>query len=140
MAGKYRIFLCWGFLGEISYWSTRWYTPMWCWLVLVWYYFICSVYLSVEFFTEGGNLHTQAKVVDFSFATEKSLKWIEMLWCDANFHKYKILQCIFHLNHLVNSDLNELVMNIAAQFIIFPMFTIEWNIWLNYFSSILISH
>ena len=31
--------------------------------------------------------------------------WIEVLWCDANFHKCGNLQCIFHLNHLVNLNL-----------------------------------
>ena len=40
-----------------------------------------------------------------AFANEKSLNCIEMLWCNANFHKRRILQCIFHLNHLVNSNL-----------------------------------
>ena len=37
----------------------------------------------------------------FSCANEKSLHWIEMLWCYVIVHKYRI----FHLNHLVNSNL-----------------------------------
>ena len=64
----------------------------------------------LEFFTEGRNLHAckysvYAKVVDFSFSNEKSLKWIEMSRCDAHFHKCKILQCIFYSNDLESSNL-----------------------------------
>ena len=46
---------------------------------------------------EFACMQLYAKIIDFSFANENSLNWITMIWCNANF------QCIFHLNHLVNS-------------------------------------
>ena len=44
-------------------------------------------------------------LVYFSFANEKLLNWIEMLWYVENFYKCGILQCNFHLNNLVHWDL-----------------------------------
>ena len=61
------------------------------------------------------------------------------VWCDTNFYKCRILFCIFHLNHLVYSYLIR-TYEFAAQFIIFLNFIILWNILLNNFLAILISH
>ena len=36
---------------------------------------------------------------------DKTLIWIEILWCEANFYKCRIFQCVFHLNHLANWNL-----------------------------------
>ena len=55
--------------------------------------------------TEFACTEILAKIVDFSIAHEKSFNWIWMLWWDVNFHKCRILQCIFHLNYILNSNL-----------------------------------
>ena len=44
----------------------------------------------------------RGKIVNFSFANEKSLNWIKMLWCDAIFNKFMYNFAVhFYLNHLV---------------------------------------
>ena len=89
----------------------------------------------LNIFTEVRNLHAckywlkYFELSDFfPFANEKSLNSSVMMLCE--FSQMWNFQCIFHLNHLVNSNL--------IQFIIFLIFSTLLNIWLNYFSSILI--
>ena len=60
-----------------------------------------------------------------------------MLLCDAKFHKCGILQCIFHLNHSVNSKF----ILIYNEFCCTSYFAYSWlwNIWLNIFVLFLIN-
>ena len=58
------------------------------------------------------------------------IHWIGELWCYVIFQKCEILQCIFHLNHLVNTNL---FYTCNEQVIVVPIL-IRWcNIWLGIF-------
>ena len=56
---------------------------------------------------------------------------ITVLLC--NFSEMWNFAVIFHLNHLVNSNL---IWTCNEQFIILPISIILWNIWLNFYSSL----
>ena len=63
--------------------------------------------LSLGFFT-GRNLTVLAYTLylhAYDFHMPMKNDWNEVSWCGANFHKCRIWQCIFQLNHLVNSNL-----------------------------------
>ena len=79
----------------------------------------------VSFFFQSFYSHP----VSHPLQTIMWINWIEMLWYDVN------LQCIFHLNYPVNSNLI-----LTCCEIIFPLFNKFWNIWLNYLLTIVISY